>query len=146
MDRRTFVSWVGVGWLAGCLPVALAACAPQNRVTSAASPAASPDASGFQVVGTVADLDQAGFLETEVTAGKAIVIRDPANASAVIAVDAKCTHEGCAVKWQSTDKTYFCPCHDSKFAAAGQVLQGPATTPLKTFSAKIEGDSVLVQS
>lgn len=45
-------------------------------------------------------------------------------------VSAKCTHMGCTVKWNNDEKSWDCPCHGSRFSYRGQVLNGPANTPL----------------
>ncbi|MDJ0704179.1 MAG: ubiquinol-cytochrome c reductase iron-sulfur subunit [Leptolyngbyaceae cyanobacterium MO_188.B28] len=157
MKRRAFLTWVGVGGLASSLPIALAACSPDTSSetasqfpetqaelaapTEAAAPP--PREDGFTAVGTVAELDEQGSLTNKTL--DVAVIRDPANATAVIAVNSRCTHQGCSVNWDEDATLFYCPCHGSRFNSDGSVANGPAVDPLGEIEAKIEADSVLVK-
>ena len=151
MNRREFMNFVGFGMLAASLPVAIAACTPETTTDTAATDTADTAATdeatpeGFTAVGTVADLDANGFLTQKgLAAGAVIVVRDPANSDSVIALNSKCTHQGCTVDWEETE--FSCACHGSKFATDGTATVGPAVRPLETYEATIEGDTVLVEA
>ncbi|KAB7834316.1 FAD-dependent oxidoreductase [Streptomyces mobaraensis] len=47
------------------------------------------------------------------------------------AVSARCTHLGCLVAFNAAERAWECPCHGSRFAPDGAVLQGPAVRPLE---------------
>jgi Rieske Fe-S protein len=50
---------------------------------------------------------------------------------AVHALSARCTHLGCLVHFNDAERAWECPCHGSRFAIYGSVLQGPANEPLE---------------
>jgi glycine/D-amino acid oxidase-like deaminating enzyme/nitrite reductase/ring-hydroxylating ferredoxin subunit len=47
------------------------------------------------------------------------------------AVSPVCTHLGCHVKFNSAETSWDCPCHGSRFAVDGTVLDGPAVMALE---------------
>ena len=57
------------------------------------------------------------------------VYRDPSGA--VHALSARCTHLGCIVHFNEAETAWECPCHGSRFAVDGSVIQGPANRPLE---------------
>jgi len=89
------------------------------------------------------------------TVGGAITIPDPNDSSrpaivirtgtsTVTALSSKCTHQGCEVGLPQSGKL-TCPCHSSQFDETGAVLRGPATAPLKKYTASISGTVITVQ-
>jgi glycine/D-amino acid oxidase-like deaminating enzyme/nitrite reductase/ring-hydroxylating ferredoxin subunit len=41
-----------------------------------------------------------------------------------------CAQPGCVVRWNKAERTWDCPCHGSRFSVSGDVLSGPAESPL----------------
>ncbi|MEL6399843.1 MAG: Rieske 2Fe-2S domain-containing protein [Cyanobacteria bacterium J06626_4] len=150
MNRREFMNLMGIGVLATSLPVALAACqsetaapdvAPEDDAVAIDS---TPREDGFAAIATLGELDEAGFVSDKNFQGtQLVVVRDPADDAALIAVNSLCTHQGCSVAWE--EGAFACPCHGSSFNPDGTVASGPAPTALETYEAKIEDDLVLVK-
>ena len=44
---------------------------------------------------------------------------------------AVCSHMGCIVRFNMTEKTWDCPCHGSRFGTDGHVINSPAISPLE---------------
>ncbi len=51
-------------------------------------------------------------------------------------LSAVCPHLGCIVAWNSTEHTWDCPCHGSRFDHSGHVVIGPANSDLNRIEDK----------
>ena len=64
----------------------------------------------------------------------------------VFAYSATCTHQGCTVSYQNSNKSLYCPCHGAEFDPFknGGVITGPALDSLPAVKVKITGDWVVL--
>lgn len=76
-------------------------------------------------------LPHEGIAVTQLTAGR------------YAALDLTCTHLGCKVKANETG--FACPCHGSHFDSQGQVLTGPARSPLRRLEARVVAGAIRIQ-
>ncbi|MFW5830098.1 MAG: FAD-dependent oxidoreductase, partial [Planctomycetota bacterium] len=51
------------------------------------------------------------------------------------ACSATCPHMGCRVHYNDSDRSFDCPCHGSRFALDGTVIEGPASDALEPIPA-----------
>jgi Rieske Fe-S protein len=62
------------------------------------------------------------------------------------ALSGVCTHMGCLLQWNGTDRTFDCPCHGGRFSEDGH--SAPASpvsySPLPTLETKVEQNKVWV--
>jgi glycine/D-amino acid oxidase-like deaminating enzyme/nitrite reductase/ring-hydroxylating ferredoxin subunit len=78
--------------------------------------------------------------------GSGAIVRDGARLLAVYRdndgsfheLSPACTHLGCVVQWNGVESSWDCPCHGSRFAPDGVVLNGPAAKPLKRHDGGID--------
>lgn len=155
MDRRAFVQWLGLGWLASTLPGCGSKLTAWSRATPTAGSAvaqtpnsvavAQAQTAAYVPVGTVSELDRAGFLLNRRTPfGPVMVVRDPAANNTLQAVNPACPHQGCIVDWRDRQEDFHCACHGARFAADGALLQGPARTALENYSVRLENGNIMV--
>ncbi len=154
MNRRQFLTWVGIGGLASYFPVAIAACSSNSSESTDTTPVELskkqknpklddiPRPDGFLAVGTITQLDEKGqILKRQ---ADVIVIRNP-ETKELVALKSLCTHQGCTVKWDQQKQNLFCPCHNSLFDIKGEIVSGPATKPLSNYEVKEDNGLVLIR-
>jgi Rieske Fe-S protein len=140
---RRVVSLGGIGMAA--VTVSLAAC---SSPAPAAEPSTKDEGSGDSGGGdagvapivALADVPVGGAVAVDVD-GAPYVVAQP-KAGSVVAFTAICTHKGCKVAPAGAQLN--CPCHGSQFDAfTGEVLHGPAETPLTALAVAVDGDNVV---
>jgi len=77
-----------------------------------------------------------GALLVDTNSDTIMVIRQ--SMADVVAVSAICTHAGCSMNFNASQQLLDCPCHGSQFSESGQVVRGPARTPLKIYSVSLD--------
>lgn len=85
---------------------------------------------------TLSKLDENEAIKVSIDKNKIGIYRD--ENKTMHTVDTTCTHLGCEVNWNATEKTWDCPCHGSRFSIHGEVLEGPANSPLSTYTISLE--------
>ena len=63
-----------------------------------------------------------------------------------IALSTVCTHLGCIVRQDPETNGFACPCHGSRFYAAGTVRLGPADRPLRRHAISVERGLLVVDA
>lgn len=126
-DRRTVL--VGAAAAAGALT--LAACSSSSD--------SSDGGAGTGALASVDDIPDGSALVVKTDDGPVVLVRE---GSAVSALSAVCTHQGCAVAVSGAELP--CPCHGSVFALDGSVLSPPADAPLPAVPVVVVDDEVLL--
>jgi len=92
--------------------------------------------------GETAKVERDKFTIVPAGAKRLIVFEDPAGE--VRALDAKCTHEGCTVRYVPGEALIWCACHNGRYDLKGQVLSGPPPRPLAQHAVHREPDGTIV--
>jgi len=92
--------------------------------------------------GETAKIERDKFTIVPAGAKRLLVFEDPAGE--VRALDAKCTHEGCTVRYVAGESLIWCACHNGRFDLHGRVLSGPPPRPLAEHAVHRESDGTIV--
>lgn len=72
--------------------------------------------------------------------------RDGLAADGLMALYQRCVHLGCRVPFCESSQWFECPCHQSKYNAAGEYMSGPAPRGMDRFRIRVEGDQLVVDT
>ena len=80
----------------------------------------------------------------KLTHGSTTVIVSQPSAGEYKAFSTVCTHQGCQVQVQDSNRI-VCPCHGSEYAVAdGSVVHGPAEEALTNYPVQVKGGKIFV--
>ncbi|SKB09083.1 FAD-dependent oxidoreductase [Aeromicrobium choanae] len=66
------------------------------------------------------------------------VVAESRSEAGTCRVQGLCTHLGGVLRWNDHERSWDCPLHGSRFSPEGEVLNGPATKPLKRLDVQEE--------
>ena len=133
MNRKEFISLVGLGATGVFVTSCLSACKKENNTN----------------IDFTLDLNSSANSALLANGGFVIsqgVIVAKTNTGEYIAVSAACTHEGVNVQFQSSNNRFHCTAHGANFSTSGTVQNGPANSPLTKYNTSLSGNMLKVYS
>ena len=151
ITRRTFLRTLTLaGGAAAVAPALLRADAGTNPVqTPTAAPPSSlpaPPAKKWVTIGKLADYPVGHVAKVPVSTGaeKSSIFVSRIDDKTLKVFSAICPHRLCVINYDADAKYFQCPCHRARFDKFGQVLRGPAPSPLTPIPTRIEKDVIWV--
>ena len=137
VSRRTFLSWVSVGWVAfsGAIAVSLSAIGRFFFPNITFEPPQQFKV-GFPEEYAVNKVDERFKKRYGVW-----VVR---NERGLYVLSTVCTHLGCTPNWLESEGKFKCPCHGSGFYSTGVNFEGPAPRPLERYKVALSEDGQVV--
>jgi Rieske Fe-S protein len=143
LGRRCALATLTAAALAGCF---VGEIADQDAGTDAgddAAPDGGDEASCASSLGKKVGAETSFPVGTWKLVSQLIVAQD---ANGFFAFTAICTHAGCLVDPPLSNGSTFCPCHGSRFDGNGNVIAGPAISPLRHFEVNVCNGDVYVNT
>lgn len=143
MERKEFISILGLGAGSIIISSCLGACGKSDGPSPSPGPAPGP---GGKVDFTVDVLSNADLNSKGWTIQNQVIIAK--SGSAYIALAGTCTHQQNLMTYSSANNTFPCSqqdaAHGSVFNADGVKIAGPATANLKKYNTTLTGNTLRV--
>ncbi|MDP2654211.1 MAG: ubiquinol-cytochrome c reductase iron-sulfur subunit [Candidatus Omnitrophota bacterium] len=138
MDRRTFITWLAVGWAAFAAVVG----GYGSMIMRYLFPNVLFEPKQSFLAGFPDDYAIGDVSERWKDAHGVWIVRDTEK---IYALSTVCTHLGCTPNWMGNEDKFKCPCHGSGFYKTGINFEGPAPRPLERFKITLtENGEILV--
>ncbi len=138
MDRKEFLSNLGVGAAAIICSSCLGGCQPLDTVVGAPT--------NIDITLDLTASVNSGLIQSGGTLYRDGIVIARTAAGTYIAVSSACTHAGTTVQYEAGGNRFHCPAHGSNFASDGSVINGPANSPLGKYNTTLTGSSLRVFS
>jgi cytochrome b6-f complex iron-sulfur subunit len=137
MNRRKFLSWVGVAWMAFTGSMLVMA----GQLGRFMFPSVLFEPPLVFKVGYPEDFASGAVDERFKERFGIWMVRNDKEFYALISV---CTHLGCTPNWLAAEEKFKCPCHGSGFYKTGINFEGPAPRPLERAAISLSDDGQIV--
>ena len=137
LDRKSFLNWLTVGWLA----FAAATGGFFTAMIRFLFPNVLFEPPQSFKIGFPDDFES-GKVDLRFKKSHSVwIVRDDEK---IIALSTVCTHLGCTPNWLETDRKFKCPCHGSGFRSSGINFEGPAPRPLERYRIVLANDGQIL--
>jgi cytochrome b6-f complex iron-sulfur subunit len=133
IQRREFLNWLSLGWLA----FGAASAAGLTALGRFFFPNVLFEPPSQFKVGFPQDFAEGEVDERFKQKYRVWVVKE---GGALYALLAKCTHLGCTPNWLAAENKFKCPCHGSGFYKTGINFEGPAPRPLERVKISLSED------
>ena len=137
--RRGFVK--SLAMIAGAIGVGVLVSSvklPSNSSTTTQTTTTTQSGTGSGAIANTKSLQAGVPVYFDYPAGYPNILLKSSDGS-LTALSLLCTHVCCQCSYDPPSKEIYCPCHGSVFDAKGNVLQGPASSPLPTVQLRVDG-------
>jgi succinate dehydrogenase / fumarate reductase iron-sulfur subunit len=150
VDRRTFLTQLGVGALGIGTALALGAVAAGSAIGPTLAktpkqwvPVATLETIKPNEVSTVLIRyeTKSGLYRQQVSTPVLV----SHTGSEIVCFKSNCPHLGCVVKWDALSGRFRCSCHGGNFDRDGNVIAGPPPRPLDRYAFKLDSGHLLVE-
>jgi succinate dehydrogenase / fumarate reductase iron-sulfur subunit len=150
VDRRTFLTQVGVGVLGIGSAIVLGAVATGTAVGPALAKVPKQwvpltvleNLKPGEVTTVLMKYDVNSGLYRQQVSAPVLVSR---TGDEIVCFKSSCPHLGCVVKWEAQLGRFRCSCHGGNFDREGNVIAGPPPRPLDRYAFKLDSGHLLVE-
>lgn len=138
MDRKEFLIKLGMGTTVAIAFTCLGGCGESDGINAPTPPSN---------VDFIIDLSEPSNSSLNNIGGSLLrngIIIGRISESEFTALSQACTHQGTTVQFQLNNNRFHCPNHGSNFSLQGNVINGPAASPLKKFNTELNGNLLRV--